>query len=466
MRLNKVSVKNLRLYGDEVQTIEFDSHKNITVLLGDNGAGKTSLLYGMSVLLSQFYKHFPGCSVRAFSEEDVRIVSNTQRADYLYVGIDLIPTNEDERRKIDSDPLDDTPHVAVDVYKKGNVTKMLRTSELKTIADFSLAFKTEIDKEVPVSLPIIAFYGTERGQIKPVERRRNFNEVFPRWEIYKSDSLESATDFKRFFTWFERNEDLERREQIRQIKQSGTTRYSSHVLNAVREALNRLFPGFLNNPRVETSPLRFVMDDISDPQNIVEKRLERMSDGYRITIALVADIASRMAEANPSVETSGLSDPLDAHGIVMIDEIDLHLHPKLQREILSKLTMIFPNIQFIVSTHSPSVVLGALDLVQVIKLDHGAIDASIKMDQYERYDVSLVLLSDLFGLDNVRSNDYLRNSKRYEELLSLPAMSEMERHEFDELGTKLDRYTSHDVEIIRSTIAKFQRSQPLQERIC
>lgn len=454
MRINKFTVKNLRLYGNEEQTIEFDPKKNVMVLLGDNGAGKTSLLYGISVLLSQFYKHFPGCSVRNFSDEDVRIVTNTRRADYLHVGIDLIPTNDDERRKIGL--FDETQHIPVDIFKKGNATKMLRTSELKAISDFSLAFKNEIDEDVQVALPIIAYYGTERGQIKPVERRRNFNDVFPRWEIYKSDSLESATDFKRFFTWFERNEDLERREQLRQIKQGGSTQYSSHVLNAVREALNRLFPDYLRNPRVEISPLRFVMDDISDPEKNVERRLERMSDGYRITIALVADIASRMAEANPSMESSGVADPLNANGIVMIDEIDLHLHPKLQREILHKLTAIFPNVQFIVSTHSPNVILGALDLVQVVKLDNGMIDSDVNMAQYENYDVSLVLLSDLFGLDNVRNNEYIKDSKRYEDLLSQATMSEEEKHEFDELGLKLDRYTSYDVEIIRSTIAKIQ----------
>lgn len=456
MRLNKLSVRNLRLYGDEEQTIEFDPQKKITVLLGDNGAGKTSLLYGISVLLSQFYKHFPGCSARTFTEEDVRAVDNTRRADYLHVGIDVVSTNDDERRKMEQLTGEDNQHISADIYRKGNATKAIPASELKSMADFSLAFKTEIDEDHQVALPIVAFYGTERGQIKPVERRRNFNEVFPRWEIYKSDSLESATDFKRFFTWFERNEDLERREQLRQMKETGSMHYSSHVLDAVREALNRLFPDYLTNPRVETSPLRFVMDDITDPLNIVERRLERMSDGYRITIALVADIASRMAEANPTLESSGMADPLDAHGIVMIDEIDLHLHPKLQREILSKLTSIFPNIQFIVSTHSPSVILGALDMVQVVKLNQGVIDTNVNTAQYARYDVSLVLLSDLFGLENVRNNEYLTDSRRYDELLSLHSMDEQQKREFDELGAKLERYTSHDVEILRSTFAEIQ----------
>ena len=56
----------------------------------------------------------------------------------------------------------------------------------------------------------------------------------------------------------------------------------------------------------------------------------------------------------------------------------------------------------------------------------------------------------------MRNNEYLKDSKRYEELLITPTMSEAEKMEFDELGTKLERYTSHDVEIIKSTIAKIQ----------
>lgn len=180
MRINKLSVRNLRLYGEEEQTIEFDAQKRVTVLLGDNGAGKTSLLYGISVLLSQFYKHFPGCSVRSFTEEDVRSVNNERRADFLHVGIDLSPTNDYERRKMEVTSIENKQQISVDVYRKGNLTKAIQTSELKALADFSFAFKNDIDENAQVSLPVIAFYGTERGQIKPVERRRNFNDIFPR----------------------------------------------------------------------------------------------------------------------------------------------------------------------------------------------------------------------------------------------------------------------------------------------
>lgn len=440
MRIDSLSVKNLRLFGDDEQTIQFDSSKNITLLLGDNGAGKTSLLYGCSVLLSQFYKHFPSCSTKTFTEVDVRNISNNRKADYLYAGIKL---------KIDSN---NTESIAINMFKKGNSTKNTLSSELKAISDYSLEVKTKLDNGEQVALPIIAYYGTERGQIKPVERRRNFNDIFPRWEVYKSDSLESATDFKRFFTWFERNEDLERREQIRQLKATGASSYSSHVLNAVRTALNKLFPNYLQNPRVETSPLRFVMDNITEPSNPIEQRLEKMSDGYRITIALVADIASRLAEANPSEEVSGIKDPLNAQGIVMIDEIDLHLHPKLQREILHRLSEIFPNVQFIVTTHSPNVVIGALDIVQIIKLNQGYIDNSINIEKYKNYDVSLLLLSDIFDQVDIRTHEYTKLSTRYEKLLEKPHPNIYEQNEIDELGRTLQRFSYGDFQRLRELL--------------
>lgn len=442
MRIDSLSVKNLRLFGDDEQTIQFDSSKNITLLLGDNGAGKTSLLYGCSILLSQFYKHFPSCSTKTFTEVDVRNISNSRKADYLYAGIKL---------KIDSN---NTESIAINMFKKGNSTKNTLSSELKAISDYSLEVKTKLDNGEQVALPIIAYYGTERGQIKPVERRRNFNDIFPRWEVYKSDSLESATDFKRFFTWFERNEDLERREQIRQLKATGTSSYSSHVLNAVRIALNKLFPDYLQNPRVETSPLRFVMDNITEPDNPIEQRLEKMSDGYRITIALVADIASRLAEANPSEEVSGLKDPLNAQGVVMIDEIDLHLHPKLQREILRRLSEIFPNVQFIVTTHSPNVVIGALDIVQIIKLNQGYIDNSINIEKYKNYDVSLLLLSDIFDQVDIRTHEYIELNTQYEKLLEILHPNKEEQNKIDELGKKLQRFSYGDFQRLRELLSK------------
>ena len=87
--------------------------------------------------------------------------------------------------------------------------------------------------------------------------------------------------------------------------------------------------------------------------------MDQLSDGEKCLIALVADIARRLAIANPILE-----DPLQGEGVVLIDEVDLHLHPAWQRMVLPKLIATFPNCQFIVSTHSPQI-LGEVDASQI-----------------------------------------------------------------------------------------------------
>lgn len=427
MRIKELFFSNLRLFGDTKQCVEFSKEKNVSILLGDNGSGKTSLLHGMTVLLSQFFEPFPSIPVKSFVDEDVHMVSSKRRADYLHVGLRLhVPELQE-----DGFPRE----IEINQYKKGN--KSCPSSDFAQVKEYAKEKKEAIDNEQQVLLPILAYYGTERGQIKAPESRKGFNSVFPRWAAYEK-SLEPATNFKRFFEWFERNESAELREQ----KQRRDYDYTLQVLNTVRRALSKMDVN-LRNPRVEYAPLRFVMDDYSKDENHpTEIRIERMSDGYRIMIALIADIAARMAEANPSFEESGLEDALDTPGIVLIDEIDLHLHPMWQRKVIEQLTTIFPKVQFVVSTHSPNVVLGAMDIAQVIKLEQGDVDDSINLSQFSNYDVSLLLLSQLFGLHNVRSDLFKKLADEEESLLLKGDLDNNELTRLRELGVLLGKYNS------------------------
>ena len=106
----------------------------------------------------------------------------------------------------------------------------------------------------------------------------------------------------------------------------------------------------VSNPRIELNPLRFVVSQKSEEGQAEKLSLNQLSGGYRIVLALAADLARRMAQGNPH-----LNDPLQSEAIVLIDEIELHLHPAWQQRILSDLMRTFPNAQFIVSTHSPQV---------------------------------------------------------------------------------------------------------------
>ena len=201
--------------------------------------------------------------------------------------------------------------------------------------------------------------------------------------------------------------------------------YKSPVLNTVRNALS----GFINsfqNPRIETKPLRFVMDRIEKDGNIHELRIEQMSDGYKIVISMVADLAARMAEANPS-----MPNPLIGKGIVLIDEVDLHLHPLWQRIILKQLNHTFPNIQFIVSTHSPIIVVGASNIAQIVNLSSEKEEMNNGINTGS---IGQVLLSDWFGLQSLFPPEWDEKIKQRNQLL---AISEAEQQQLEKLNHAL-----------------------------
>ena len=117
----------------------------------------------------------------------------------------------------------------------------------------------------------------------------------------------------------------------------------------MRQAISSMLPE-VSDPRTESNPPRFIVSQKSEHGQVEKLSLDQLSGGYRIVLALAADLARRMVQGNPH-----LDDPLKSEAIVLIDEVELHLHPGWQQRILGDLQRTFPNAQFIVSTHSPQV---------------------------------------------------------------------------------------------------------------
>lgn len=121
--------------------------------------------------------------------------------------------------------------------------------------------------------------------------------------------------------------------------------HRSRELEAFRRAMTVFMPEY-TQVRVRRRPLRMVVNKDGEEFNIAQ-----LSDGEKIYLALIGDMCRKLALANPD-----MTDPLQGEGIVMIDEVDLHLHPKWQAEIAERLIEVFPNVQFIITTHSPQVI--------------------------------------------------------------------------------------------------------------
>lgn len=398
----------MRLIGNTTKSLNFRDDKNVVILLGDNGLGKTTVLDALATAIAPFPMQFPGISDFQLSDMDVHINRYGRKANYLTVDAHLLEGNE---------------ILSSLRYRKGiNNAPKSNFEQLKKLA---LQYKEHIIDGGTVELPIFAYYGTGRGQFEVPARKRGFAQSYERWDCYKS-ALAPATDFKRFFGWFDLMEDEERRMKEKQKDWN----YRLPVLETVRKALASTVTSF-ENPRIETKPLRFVMDRIDEDGSKHELRIEQLSDGYKIIIAMVADLAARMAEANPS-----LPEPLEGNGIVLIDEVDLHLHPRWQRTILSKLHETFPNIQFIVSTHSPIIVVGASDIAQIVNL---GVPEQLTSSDVSKESIGEILLSDLFGLQSLFSPEWESKIKERDGLLAKSNLTEEEQKKLECLNDSLSK---------------------------
>ena len=196
----------------------------------------------------------------------------------------------------------------------------------------------------PIDLPIVAFYDTDRAVFDVPHPRRNLKTEFLRYAALEG-ALAPRTNFREFFKWFYFLEN----EELREKKERRDWDYQLLELKAARKAIEHMAPG-VSDPRIRLRPLRFAVSVESEAGKPEEFALDQLSGGYRIVLALAADLARRMAQGNPH-----LADPLESEAVVLIDEVDLHLHPEWQQRILVDLRCTFPNTQFIVSTHSPQV---------------------------------------------------------------------------------------------------------------
>lgn len=186
------------------------------------------------------------------------------------------------------------------------------------------------------NMPVFVNYGVNR-LVLDVPLRTN-KEEFRKLDSFDK-AIESKIDFRNLFKWFRNQEDYENEQKSR-------TRYDyeDRSLRAVKTAMLSMLDGF-DDIYIDRKPL--AMKVKKDGRYL---KINQLSDGEKCTIALFGDLARRMVLANP-----GRENPLDGTGVVLIDELDLHMHVSWQRKVLNVLKETFPNIQFIITTHSPQI---------------------------------------------------------------------------------------------------------------
>lgn len=415
MKVKKLHLQNYGRFDD--LTMEFapngGTKGNVTIIVGNNGAGKSQILQALATGFSWF--------VGGIKDE----------SNGLDIDENLIKNNSDETQitfDVDFGEYDYRNHAGMLGISRWNIVK-IRGGKIgkfsnyhkelkKVIKNYRYAF-TNNDN---LSFPLIVFYTIKRsGMAQFINQNSPLKDQLKGYDY----ALDYGVDFNAFFDWLKELEDIENADIVNEIRKQKGDDYlyllnNFKELNQLFEELNQQIKGekdeevleLLRESRadlieqmtgmemeiskglqlkidsmqsdyvnINAKTIRLAIERFTDfrnirierkgtPKMVVEKDGEKLdvnqlSQGEKSLLALVGDIARRLAILNPS-----LDNPLQGEGVVLIDEVDLHLHPKWQQNLIDKLTKTFPNVQFILTTHSPHIVSDNPDVLVYI-LDNG-----------------------------------------------------------------------------------------------
>lgn len=387
MRLNNLSLINFKGFADCNFKIEGKS----AVIFGVNGTGKSTILSAINYLCWNW----------------VYRLNQTQGIAFKSLDSALVRSGASKMEICAEFELGDSDFVLKKEYTKPRPGKGTVIAAHKKLYDAFLERYISMYGDDDSDIPIFVNYGTNRSVLDIPLRIRNKHQ-FSKWTALER-AIENELDYRTFFEWFRNQEDYE----AELIRERQDFSYRDATLQCVRKAVHAMLPEF-SDLQVKRNPLR-----LSVTKNGIEYSMEQLSDGEKCTLALVGDLARRLALANQNAVN-----PLDGDGIVLIDEIELHMHPSWQRIVLPVLCRTFPNIQFIITTHSPQV-LGEVDGAFKVFMLSADMGQGISVDQVERMD----------GFDsNYILEEYMGTKSSNPEFLKLldSANDAIENDRFDE----------------------------------
>lgn len=350
--VDEITIKNYRRFVNK--TYKFD--KQMNVLIGVNASGKTSVLEAVTVLLGAYLaaykKYVPSRFVRSISESDVRKkAQRTENKDILispgiaqypcFIGTKLVMDNKEYSYKRI-------------LEKKGGRTKFDGSNPMqKQIVSWEKMMEKGDESDSHVILPIVLYLSSARLWNEDKNAQADFD-VPSRTDAY-SRCLDNKRGIQLPFNYIAKLKEVSMQEK----RGSDFPAYTL-IMKAITESMRgELKPG----QRIEYSS-RY------NGLALVEKDgtwipFESLSDGYRGVIKIVSDIAARMCILNPYLREDTL---IQTPGVVVIDELDLSLHPSWQKRIVKILEELFPKVQFICASHSPFIIQ-SLREGQLISLD-------------------------------------------------------------------------------------------------
>ena len=344
VHIKELKLQNFRCF----ETLDMVFPERYAVLIGINGSGKSSVLDALSIALGSF---LAGCGLNTTNlhKSDVRFRvydQNDGRRPEIY-----IPNREPQYPvRIQSKMLAGDGEEIGWARALNSENGRTTIGEARPIMDYAESLNLRVRKNEPVIMPFIAYYGTGRLWLpKRSKRHAAISKIPSRLRGYL-DSLDAASNEKLMLEWFQRMAAIE-------YKTKRNTGEPLAVFQAVKHAMARFYADVDEN--IQDVAVEYDMAYLDIEICVTWKNGEQVSlplryfsDGIKSMLSMVSDIAYRMATLNPQLGANVIE---ETDGVVLIDEIDMHLHPSWQKKILQKLCKTFPRLQFVVTTHAPAV---------------------------------------------------------------------------------------------------------------
>jgi predicted ATP-binding protein involved in virulence len=407
MKIRKIELKNFRCF--EHKTFEFSDQFN--VLIGDNATGKTAILDALAIGAGSFFLGIDNIDSRNILRDEIRYVTRKEGETPTIQGIPPVIISCEGC-------FEDVEYISWTREKRSENGRTNREGA-KSITGYAMNLQARVriqekDRD-KIILPLISYYGTGRLWVQRKETRVETIKPGSRFRGYEN-CLTNSYDIKQLIRWFKTFE-LGSRQREKTIG----------VLSAVKEAVKNCMEDW---QEVKYDVLADELLATSNDERTLPFRM--LSDGVRNMIGMVADIAYRCVTLNPQFEANAAR---LTPGIVLIDEIELHLHPQWQARAIEDIRRTFPNIQFIVTTHSPFIIQ-SLHNGKLINLN------SSPPSEYEGRSIEDII-EDIMGIDlpqySRRKLAMFRAAEEYYRVLEDAENIEPDHQkEIDKLKQKLD----------------------------
>ena len=399
MKIRHLTIENFRA----IERLDIDCSESVNAFIGDNGAGKSTVLDAIQVLYSWLAVRLlnPTGRGKSIRKEDVRIDS-----EYSFLSMEVEHYGMNAKWSLFRG-----------IPSKENTERKTNLKQLNYLIQHINSKNGDI-------LYFLSYYGVNR----------NISSISVAKGLFGKEIVTAGSNWKPFFNWFYQRENEENR-----MKARFNIQYHDESLDAIRECLQEVFPSY-KNLHIKDRPTRFVIEKEGHEINF-----ELLSDGEKCYITLVLDIARRL-----SLHNDGLNPILECEQIILIDELDLHLHPSWQLQGISNLERKFPNCQFFITSHS-SLVLSSLDENDgLIVLRDGQ---KLELSDIPYGDNGDYILKRFFGLSSVR------NLQVQEEIDNISAELSKEHPDLNEIERKLDTLKEKGVQFEESVKMRLQLAQ-------